>query len=156
MLTVKDQDGIPGESHIPARGFSGPEGIVLSAQVFHSATDTSVGSVLTEVGQSEKQAVFSRCFLCLGFPHGQFQGQTGPLGETEIVPLYHASRDVCASSWFPHGNEWMMGRERRDSLWCWCYTGCQMTGKAHSLFEPQLLTCRTGIMLLTAWVCCGA
>lgn len=98
---------------MPARGFSGPERVVLSAQVFHSAADTSEGSVQTEVGQPEKQAFFSRCFLCLGFPHGQFQGQTSPLGEMGIVPLYHASHDAYARSWFPHGNERMTGRERR-------------------------------------------
>lgn len=42
-----------------------------------------------------------------------------PLGETEIVTLYRVSHNVCASRWFPSGNERMTekegGREKEKS-----------------------------------------
>lgn len=78
MLTARDQNRILEESQIPARGFSCPERIILSAQVFISATDTSTVSVLTELGQPEKPAFFPKCFLHLTFPHGQLHGEAKP------------------------------------------------------------------------------
>lgn len=74
-LTARDQNRILEESQIPAKGFSCPERIILSAQVFISATDTSTVSVLTELGQPEKSAFFPKCSLHLRLPRGQRQGQ---------------------------------------------------------------------------------
>lgn len=112
------------------------KGIILSAQVFISATDTSAVSVLTELGQPEKLAFFPRCVLCHGLPQGQLQDQTSPLGETGFLPLYHASHDdrMTGREGGKEGGRGGEGRgekrrgkqrkreERRgkDPLWCWC------------------------------------
>lgn len=77
-LIARDQNRILEESQIPAKGFSCPERIILSAQVFISATDTSTVSVLTELGQPEEPACFPKCFFHLRLPHGQLQGQAKP------------------------------------------------------------------------------
>lgn len=50
MLAARDQNRILEETQIPARGFFCPERIILSTQVFISATDTSAVSVLTQPG----------------------------------------------------------------------------------------------------------
>lgn len=50
MLAARDQNRILEETQIPARGVFCPDRIILSAQVFILATDTSAVSKLTELG----------------------------------------------------------------------------------------------------------
>lgn len=64
-----------------------PRNIILSAQVFLSAADTSAVSVLTEPGSLRSQLSSQRAFSALGSPMVSCRVRPSPLGEKEIVPF---------------------------------------------------------------------
>lgn len=126
------QNRTPEESQIPAGGFSCPERIILSAQVFIGTTDTSTVSGLPGWVSPNSRLSSPSAFSASGSPVVSCRVSPRLLSETEIVTLYPASCDACVPSWLPVETrgcqEGRGGRKRerekrevgRDPLWGYC------------------------------------
>lgn len=85
-LAARDQNRIPEGSPVAAGGFSCPDGF------FKCQPRPLRQSPCVPAQGRPRSRLFPGCFLGLGRPRGQLEGQTSPWGDAEIVPRSHASR----------------------------------------------------------------